>query len=160
MNQNQQLIKKFYDCFAERDWKGMGACYGEDIFFYDPVFLNLEGAQVRAMWEMLLRNANDLTLSVSQIVSEDEYGTCQWQASYTFSATGRHVVNKGKTFMKMEGGKIIEHSDQFSFWNWSRQALGLKGLLLGGTTFLQSRVRKQAWKNLERFMIKSNSSQQ
>ena len=160
MSQNEQLIKKFYDCFAEKDWRGMAACYDEDIFFYDPVFLNLEGAQVRAMWEMLLRNAKDLTLSVSHIVAEDEYGTCLWEASYTFTATGRHVVNKGKAHMKMVGGKITEHSDQFSFWNWSRQALGVKGLLLGGTTFLQNRVRGQAWKNLERFMNASDSSKQ
>lgn len=155
MNQNEQLIKKFYDCFAQRDWKGMLECYDENIFFYDPVFLNLEGPQVRAMWEMLLSNARDLSLSVSDIVSEDEYGTCHWVATYTFSATGRRVVNKCKAYMKMEGGKITEHSDQFSFWNWSRQALGLKGLLLGGTTFLQNRVRGQAWKNLEKFMNSS-----
>jgi len=63
MNQNEQLIKKFYDCFGKRDWKGMLDCYHEEIFFYDPVFQNLEGAEVRAMWEMLLRNAKDLQVT-------------------------------------------------------------------------------------------------
>jgi hypothetical protein len=28
-------------------------------------------------------------------------------------------------------GLIIEHRDHFELWRWSRQALGLKGLLLG-----------------------------
>jgi len=161
---NEHLIRQFYTCFQNRDWKGMQACYGDDAFFYDPVFLNLEGGEVRAMWEMLLRNAKDLQLSADRIISEDEYGSCHWKASYTFSTTGRPVVNKGKALMKIVGGKITEHQDQWSFWNWSRQALGLPGALLGWSNFLQRKVSRQARGNLDKFMAAgtasgSNSSQ-
>jgi len=152
MNQNEQLIKKFYDCFGKRDWKGMLDCYHEEIFFYDPVFQNLEGAEAGAMWEMLLRNAKDLEVSASHITAADDHGSCQWTAAYTFSATGRHVVNKCKASFTFSEGKIIEHQDEFSFWNWSRQALGLTGLLLGGTSLLQRKVRRQARQNLDKFM--------
>jgi ketosteroid isomerase-like protein len=152
MNQNEQLIKKFYDCFGKKDWNGMLECYHEEIFFYDPVFQNLEGAEVRAMWEMLLRNAKDLQVTAGDISAVDDHGACHWVATYTFSATGRQVVNKCKASFTFREGKIIEHQDEFSFWNWSRQALGLPGLLLGGTSLLQKKVRRQARQSLDKFM--------
>ena len=152
MNRNEELIKKFYDCFEKKDWRGMAGCYHKDIFFYDPVFQNLEGDEVRAMWEMLLRNAKDLTVTSGNIAADEEHGSCKWVARYIFSATGRPVVNECKGHFTFKDGKITEHQDDFSFWKWSRQALGMSGLLLGGTSFLQRKVRRQARQNLDRFM--------
>jgi hypothetical protein len=171
MSEEEQLIKVFYTCFQHRDWKGMLDCYREDVFFYDPVFENLEGPQVRAMWEMLLTSAKDLEMSFSNIQSEpasadsisaepaspqDSYGSCQWIATYTFSQTGRRVVNKGHASFKFSGGKIAEHQDQFSLWRWSRQALGIPGILFGWTPVLQNKIRQSAWKNLGKFMARSS----
>ena len=153
MNEEEELIKEFYTCFKRLDWRGMIACYREDIFFYDPVFENLEGDQVRGMWEMLLGNAKDLQLDFSDINATDGYGSCQWVATYSFSATGRRVVNKGKAHFKFAGGRIAEHQDDFSLWKWSRQALGMPGLLFGWSMPLQNKIRKMAKKNLERFLL-------
>jgi ketosteroid isomerase-like protein len=165
MNQNEQLIKKFYDCFGRRDWKGMLDCYHQEIFFYDPVFQNLEGPQVRAMWEMLLRNAKDLKVRAGDIKAADDHGSCHWVATYTFSATGRHVVNNCKASFTFSEGRIVEHQDEFSFWKWSRQSLGLPGWLLGWSSLIQNKVRRQARQNLDKFMTNqgpsnSNSLQQ
>ena len=41
-------------------------------------------------------------------------------------------------------GLIIAHRDAFNFWAWSRQALGVSGLLLGGSAWLRAKVRAQA----------------
>jgi len=148
---NEQLIKIFYTCFQKLDWKGMLDCYSEDVFFYDPVFENLDGHQVRAMWEMLLSRAKDLELSFSEVQSEDGYGSCSWIATYTFTATGRKVVNKGKARFSFSDGKIVEHQDEFSLWKWSSQALGLPGMLFGGTSLFQKKIRRNARKSLEKF---------
>ena len=51
MNPSQQLVEKFYTCFSQKDWKGMQACYHDDIVFSDPVFVNLKGTQAKAMWQ-------------------------------------------------------------------------------------------------------------
>ena len=40
----------------------MPQVYHPDIFFYDPVFGNLEGPEVAKMWEMLLSGATGLDL--------------------------------------------------------------------------------------------------
>lgn len=153
MNDNARVINEFYSAFRQLDHSSMNACYSEDILFSDPVFLILKGDDVRCMWEMLCTNARDFSLEFSNIeLLDEEYATCNWTASYTFSKTGRRVVNKIKAFMKLKDGKIIEHSDAFRLSTWISQALGWKGVLFGWTGFMKRAVQKNARKNLQRFM--------
>ncbi len=152
MHPHQQLIERFYTSFQRLDWKGMNACYHEDAFFYDPAFGNLNATQVKAMWEMLCRNAVDLRITFSDIKADDEYGSCNWQANYVFTVTGRPVINHIKAHFQFHEGKIVEHMDHFNVWKWSRQALGMPGLLLGWSPFVHNKVRKMATQRLAKFM--------
>lgn len=155
MNNNEEIIRRFYTAFQQLDYKTMVDCYSENPIFNDQVFGLLEGEQVEAMWEMLCKNARNFSLEFSNIKSlDEEYATCNWAAHYTFSKTGRKVVNRIKAHMRIQDGKITEHTDQFDIWKWSRQALGLPGLLFGWTGFMKNRIRLNARKNLERFMAK------
>lgn len=163
MKAEERLINSFYSCFRSRDWRGMGEVYHPEVVFYDPVFGNLEGPEVGAMWAMLLGGdavrggkgrSTELDLQFGGIKGEDGYWSCDWVARYVFPATGRAVVNRGKAMFKFEDGKIIEHQDSFSFWRWSRQALGWKGWFFGWTSLLQRPVRRRARRALERFMKK------
>jgi len=154
---NKEVIERFYTAFQKLDYKMMQDCYSEDIIFSDPVFLVLRGNEVRAMWEMLCKNAKDFSLTFSDIeLLDEEYATCKWVASYTFSKTGNKVVNKIKAFMKLKDGKIIEHSDAFRLSTWIGQALGWKGVLFGWTGFMKRAVQRNARKNLESFMVKNS----
>jgi len=135
----------------------MLACYHEEVFFYDPVFLSLEGSKVGTMWEMLLTSAKDLELSYGHVEGADGYGSCEWTATYTFSSTGRKVINKVRAHFFITDGKIAEHHDDFSLWKWSAQALGMKGLLLGWTSALQQRVHRQARRSLEKYIAAHKS---
>jgi hypothetical protein len=78
----------------------------------------------------------------------------QWIATYTFSKTGRKVVNKIVATMSVDNGLIIMHTDVFSFHKWASQALGTVGLLLGWTGFLRKKVQTTARQNLDVFMQK------
>lgn len=156
MEKNKELISKFYSAFQKLDYASMNDCYSEDIVFSDPVFMVLRGEEVKAMWEMLCRNAKDFSLAYSDIeLLDEEYATCKWTASYTFSRTGRKVINNIKAYMKIENGKIIEHSDAFRLSTWIGQALGWKGILFGWTGFMKKAVQRNARKNLTAFMIKN-----
>ncbi|MGZ4055249.1 MAG: nuclear transport factor 2 family protein, partial [Bacteroidia bacterium] len=104
--------------------------------------------------EMLCKNGKDLQLEFKNISANENNGSAEWIATYTFSRSGRKVINKIKADFIFENGKIIKHTDYFSFYNWSRQALGLPGFLLGWTSFLKNKIRKQAMKNLADFMSK------
>jgi ketosteroid isomerase-like protein len=153
MNIHEEIISGFYSAFQQRDHRTMNAYYHTDIVFFDPVFGLLEGEKVRAMWEMLCTNAKDFRLEFGNITAlDDEYYTCDWMASYTFSKTGRRVINKVKAHMRLADGKIVEHSDGFSVHKWSMQALGFSGWLLGWNSFFQNRIKRSARVSLERFM--------
>ncbi len=155
MTDNKQIIERFYTSFQNLDYKAMQDCYSEDIVFSDPVFLLLNGDDARSMWEMLCKNARDFSLSFSNIeLIDEEYATCNWTASYTFSKTGKRVVNNVKAFMRIKDGKIIEHSDGFRLSTWAAQALGCKGVLFGWTGFMKRGIQKNARRNLDVFYAK------
>ncbi|MEO8405021.1 MAG: nuclear transport factor 2 family protein [Chitinophagaceae bacterium] len=159
MNDNAELMRRFYTAFQQLDYKTMNECYSDDIIFSDPVFGMLKDDEVKAMWEMLCKNAKDFSLTFSDIeLLDEEYGTCRWVATYTFSKTGRKVVNRIKAFMKFNDGKIIEHSDGFRLSTWMSQALGWKGLMFGWTNFMKRAVQKNARKNLDAFMNKKQTA--
>ena len=151
----QEVVHKFYSAFQQLDHQGMNSCYSDDIVFFDPVFGLLRAHEVKAMWEMLCTNAKNFSLTYSNITElDDEYCTCDWIATYTFSKTGRTVVNKIKANMRFVNGKIAEHSDAFSIHKWSKQALGFSGWLLGWNSFFQRKIKNGAKRNLLNFMNK------
>ncbi len=153
MTNHEVIIDKFYSAFQKLDHTTMNSCYSDDIVFFDPVFGLLKNGEVKAMWEMLCKNARDFSLTYSNIKHlDEEYSTCDWVASYTFSKTGRRVVNSIKANMRFKDGKIIEHSDAFSLHKWSKQALGFSGWLLGWNSFFQRKIKNGAKKNLLKFM--------
>jgi ketosteroid isomerase-like protein len=144
MHANAALIGRFYDAFAARDAAAMNACYAPDVVFEDPAFGELHGEQVRAMWKLLCARAEDLQIAASGIEADERRGRAHWDAIYTFSQTGRRVHNKIDARFEFRDGLIAVHRDRFDFWAWSRQALGVPGLLLGWTPFLRHKVRAQA----------------
>ncbi len=154
MNAEEQLISAFYSNLQKRDYHRLLECYHPDIFFYDPVFGNLEGRQVRGMWIMLLSTVGELKVQREGIEGADGYGGCSWSVSYVFPPTKRKVVNKGKAHFAFSEGRIVEHQDDFPMWRWCTQAFGIKGLLLGWTPVFQNKVRRKVRMQLERFMIR------
>ena len=148
---NKQTIERFYAAFDARDGEAMAACYAPDARFSDPVFQGLEGAEPGAMWRMLTGRSDDLRVQLLEHDADDATGTAHWLANYTFTQTGRPVVNDVHATIRVENGAIAEHRDDFSFHRWSRQALGPPGLLLGWTPLLRSAVRKKAAARLAAF---------
>jgi len=153
MDNNEALINKFYTAFQQKDYRVMNSCYSNDIVFYDPAFELLRGDEAKCMWEMLCKNAKDFSLTYGNIIKlDDEYYTCDWVATYTFSKTGRKVVNSIRANMRFANGEIIEHSDAFSLHKWSSQALGFMGKLFGWNSFFQRKIKNQAKRNLLKFI--------
>jgi len=148
---NAALIRDFYTRFGRRDGEGMVALYADDVVFSDPVFPELRGEQARNMWRMLCARGKDLRIDLGAFDADDRRGTARWDAHYLFSATGRRVWNQVSASFEFRDGLIVRHTDVFSFWRWSRQALGPAGLLLGWTGFLQRKVQANAAKGLAEF---------
>lgn len=147
----ETLIDRFYEAFARRDGAAMAACYAPDVRFSDPVFPDLRGESAGAMWRMLTEQGKDLEIELLEREVGDERGTAHWLARYTFSQTGRPVVNDVRASFRFAGGLIVEHQDRFDFHRWARQALGPVGLLLGWTPLVRFAVRRRAAGALEEF---------
>jgi uncharacterized protein len=149
---NDALIERFYAAFAARDGAAMAACYAPDVRFDDPVFTDLHGEEAGAMWRMLTGRATDLQVELHEHEAGEEHGSAHWIAHYTFTQTGRPVVNDVRASFRFRDGLIAEHQDRFDFHRWSRQALGTSGLLLGWTPLLRAAVRRRARAGLDEFM--------
>lgn len=150
---NAELIERFYTAFANLDGDAMAACYAPGARFSDPVFTDLKDDEPGAMWRMLTGRANDLTIRLVEHEADDGRGSAHWLADYTFR-TGRRVHNDVRAEFRFENGLIAEHRDSFSFFAWSRQALGPVGLALGWTPMLRAKVRREARAGLDEFMAK------
>lgn len=149
---NQECIHNFYTAFQQGDYKAMQKLYHPDAEFHDPVFQTLHSVEVKAMWEMLLSRAKDLTVTFNDVKADDHTGTCRWEAVYTFSKTGRKVHNVIYAEFEFKDGRIVKHHDHFSLWRWSRMALGLSGLLLGWSSVIHNKIRRTAREGLTKFI--------
>jgi ketosteroid isomerase-like protein len=151
---NEALVERFYAAFARRDGAAMEACYAPDVHFSDPVFVDLRGPEAGAMWRMLTERATDLRVELLERSADADRGSARWRAHYTFSQTGRAVVNDVRATMRFADGLVADHVDDFDFHRWARQALGTSGLLLGWTPLLRSAVRRRARAGLDEYLAR------
>ncbi|MEM9544786.1 MAG: nuclear transport factor 2 family protein [Bacteroidota bacterium] len=151
---NPSICHTFYTAFQNKDYETMQNLYDDEAIFSDAAFQNLNALEVRAMWEMLIKRGKDLVLEYEVLEESEHFGKVRWVATYSFSKTGRKVVNVINARMKFIDGKIMEHYDDFDFYKWGRQAFGFTGSMIGWTSFFQNKVRSQARKQLLRFMDK------
>jgi uncharacterized protein len=155
---NRALIRTLYDALDRHDGEAMAACYAPTARFRDPAFGELDGAAAGDMWRMLTERAEDLSVELAEHDADDDTGTAHWIARYTFTDTGRRVVNDVRARFRFADGLIAEHVDDFSFFAWSRQALGPVGLALGWTPILPALTRRRARGRLDAFRAERASA--
>lgn len=146
------VLDRFYSAFAQHDHAAMGACYHAGAHFSDPVFPDLDEAQVRGMWRMLLTSGTDLRITYEVLQADVAKGKVRWEAWYTFSRTGRKVHNVVTSEFDLKDDLILVQHDQFDFWRWSRQALGTSGILMGWTPIVRNKVQAMAAAGLRKAM--------
>jgi hypothetical protein len=125
MNANAAAIGRFYAAFDRRDYRTMAGLYTVKARFSDPVFPELVGPRIGSMWRMLCARATDLRVECGPVRAEGDAAHVEWQAWYTYSA--------------------------FDLYRWARQALGIKGMVLGWAPPVQQAIRRQASRTLDAF---------
>ena len=152
MHPNAQLLTGFYAALARRDGDTMATAYHPDAEFSDPAFPSLRYAHVTSMWRMLCARGTDLELTLRDVQADDRSGRARWEARYTFSASGRKVLNRIQSEFEFKDGKILRQTDRFDFWAWTRQAIGPVGLLLGWSPLVRNKVQAEARRSLDKYM--------
>ncbi len=144
-NQNYILIESFYTAFADADGEGMIKCYDSNALFNDPVFGTLRGDAIFTMWRMLIKRSNgNIDIKFGEITTDGDEASVDWVASYPYGPKARRVINFVHAEFVIRDGKIIEHRDDFDLWQWSRQALGFTGTILGWSGFIKNKIRQNA----------------
>ena len=125
MKPTEQVAITYFEGFKNKNPEQMNALYKPDVqgIFNDPVFQNLNTHEVQSMWSMLLRASKDLTSTYKIVEITDTSATVDWEAHYTYSATGRKVVNNVRSVMQIENGLIVKQNDTFDLGKWTGQAL-------------------------------------
>jgi hypothetical protein len=154
MHPNEQLINDFYAAFGRLDAESMATAYTPDAHFTDPVFADLNGPEVPAMWAMLTGRSTGIALEVSGVEADDRSGRASWVARYKFGPSQRPVTNRVSSAFEFSGGRIQGQRDTFDFRAWAAMALGTKGRLFGWTPLVQRATQSQAAKGLAEFMAK------
>lgn len=145
---------RFYSALQTLNYEEMQKAYHPEAQYTDPIFGTLDAMQVKAMWKMLLTRGQDLQVAFSNVHATNSTGKCRWEAWYTFSKTGRFVHNIIRSSFEFKDGKIYRQHDSFSIWRWSRHALGIAGIFLGWSPWVQKEIKDGARENLKKFMGK------
>ncbi|PZG06602.1 nuclear transport factor 2 family protein [Nonomuraea aridisoli] len=145
------LISAFFDALGRADLAAMERCYHPEVSFGDPIFQEVEGRdRVMRMWRIQLGVRSGLQSSYRDVRADDFSGTAHWTARYTFSSTGREVVNEIDALFRFEDDLIVRHHDDFDFKRWSRMALGRPhGLVFGWTPMWRRTIRERAVRHLD-----------
>lgn len=159
-NLHLQVIEDFYSGFAAGNSVTMRSCYHPEVIFQDPVFGKLGGNDAKDMWEMLIQKSQgNLKIRFSHLkTTADSTGSADWRATYTFSSTNRNVINAVHADFEFKDGLIYRHKDSFNLYSWSKQALGLKGILFGWTPFFKKKIQQQALQSLRSFQRKKEEN--
>ncbi|MGV3526568.1 MAG: nuclear transport factor 2 family protein [Candidatus Sericytochromatia bacterium] len=154
---DKAVISRLYQAFQAHDGAAMAACYHPEARFSDPVFGELKGPEIGAMWQMLLEaSEGQLVIDFRDVEARQGQGRAHWDADYRFSATGLPVHNEIDARFELRDGLIYRHTDRFDLHRWSSMALGLPGALFGGTPLLQNTLRERARAQLEAWMAARN----
>jgi hypothetical protein len=157
---SRETLERFYTAFANLDAATMQSCYAENARFEDPVFRLAGARQIGGMWRMLcadlrMHGIGQWDLVVEEIRARGDQGRARWRARYPFGTRPRTVRNRVYSRFDFDAkGLILRQRDAFSFWNWSRQAIGWPGWLFGWTPTLRARVQGKAGQQLARYMEK------
>jgi ketosteroid isomerase-like protein len=151
MADNAKVIRDLYEALDRHDGEAMAKLYAADGSFRDPAFGRLSAAEAGDMWRMLTSRSDDLSVELAEHAADGDQGSARWIARYTFSRTGRPVMNEVRARFRFRDGLIADHRDSFSLPRWTRQALGGPAGLVGGLPPFSLLLRRRARADLVRF---------
>lgn len=143
------VVDRFFEALRRADDAVINACYHPQISYSDPLFEDLRGARVALRWRLLLREAQSFSLEHELVFADERKVQVQWTVDYALK--GKKIRLPILSTLAIWDNLIVRQVDEYEFWQYSRQAQGFAGLLLGGIEPFQQLVKRRARSDLERF---------
>lgn len=115
-----EVVTKFYQAFESKNVDAMAQLYAPNLKFKDAIFSFDDAAGATHMWRKLFEVDPNAKLKFTLDSTEGSTVKGHWVADY--HVLGRPVHNEVSTTMKVENGKITQHTDDFSWKKWAPQA--------------------------------------
>lgn len=160
---NTQTVERFFRSYLKHDFHGMHACLDDAVHFSDYAFDDIQGAQVRAMWQWFCTRIPPIDMRGYKVLREEgDKVFARYRVQYLYRADEEaeprpvdYVI--GSTFT-LAGGKIIDQKDWFyaiSEFQFAKMLVGLPKALLAYTPLFKRGVRKRMAAKLAEFMVAS-----
>ena len=115
------VVRRFYDAFEAHDSAAMANLYAGDVKFKDAIFSFTDKPGVVGMWQKIFKADPNAKLKFTVDKVDGDVVIGKWIADYHLGK--RPVHNEVSTTMRVKDGKIVEHTDDFSWKKWAPQAL-------------------------------------
>jgi len=139
MANEKQLVETLFTSLQALNHEVMAACYHEAATFSDIAFQLQGRKQIHAMWHMICQKG--INVQVQSIQAAGDSVRARIVDTYTFSDTGRQVVNSIESTFEFRDRLIRVQRDVCDPLDWSRQAFGgIKGELVGRSGWLRRRA--------------------
>jgi hypothetical protein len=147
----RRLMEKLYSALRDGDPNAAASCYTDDAHFQDIAF-SLHGREsIHQMWRLV--SSRNVEVTFDSLAADDRRGEGHWVACYTFSDTGRRVVNDIHSRFSFREGLIVDYRDECDALSWAIQAYPFpKNILVGLVGPLR---RFDARRRLEEFIRKN-----
>jgi ketosteroid isomerase-like protein len=122
---NAAIITALYTALSVADAPAMLRLYAPNAQFEDPIFGLLDARQTRAMWRMLTRSGQGVSVTISDVRANDTAGSAKIDSQFVFPQTGRTVHNHVEASFRFEAGQIVYHREAYDLHAWIQMALGV-----------------------------------
>lgn len=142
---DKNLIIRFMEAFAVRDFSTMKELYSQDVQFFDPLFEYVSDGAAVDMWQFRFALCEVFELTFDNYNDEGEgYHTCYYRVKWNWGKADNQVIDmKMKAYFRVRNNQITEHSDGFSVHEWCSQRFGWSGKLFGWNRIYQQSVKNK-----------------
>lgn len=156
MNANEELLHIFFRSLKSKNFIQLADCYAKNATFTNPVYISLNKTLTVAMFNMYIRNAENLRLDFKNITADHHSGSAEWLITYTTAKKNKVVIKYLKSHFTFKNEKIVKQVDDFNFYNYIRQIKGATGFMFGWARLYKTSVQNSAMKELIRFKDNDN----
>ncbi len=147
MSNQLELVKDYYQALNNGDYKKLSKLYHKKASYNDPIF-SFQGKEILALWYTSTRPEMNMKAVIHAIEEEKDVVKTEWTVSYTIPTLKKRISLNEIGVFRFEENKIIAHSDDYSFYDWCKQAFGLIGVVFGWSNWLKQKVQRQARKSV------------